>query len=248
MIADVVLLLVAVWAGIQNALAGGGTFVTFPALLLVGLDARAANITSTVALFPGQVTTAFAGRRHVSGTPRLSMRALVGISLVGGVVGAALLLLTPPEFFQRLVPFLVLLATGIFAWGSFAKKTALVPTTAGSAVLGWSQLAIAVYGGYFGGGIGILMLAALTAVGVEFRNAGATKNVLAAVMNAAAVAVFAFSRDVHWIPAAIVGAGSMLGGQAGAYLLVRVNVKLLRLFVICIGLTLGIGLLVRTYG
>lgn len=248
MFIDVTLLLVAVWAGIQNALAGGGTFITFPALLMSGLDPRAANITSTIALFPGQVTTALAGRAHVAGAPQLSVRALIGISLVGGVVGAALLLLTPPEFFQRLVPFLVLLATGIFAWGSFAKTSALVPKGTGRSVLGWSQFAIAIYGGYFGGGIGILMLAALTAVGMQFRNAGATKNVLVAVMNAAAVGVFAFSHDVHWFKAAIVGAGSMVGGRYGAYLLTRVNVQLLRLFVIAVGLMLGIALLWRAYG
>src|SRR5215813_3390531 len=99
------LFLVAVWAGIQNALAGGGTFFTFPMLLLAGLDARAANITSTIALFPGQVTTAFAGRSHVSGSGEVTVRTLIGISLIGGILGAALLLLTPARWFEMLVPF-----------------------------------------------------------------------------------------------------------------------------------------------
>src|SRR5450755_3670498 len=88
------LFLVAIWAGIQNALAGGGTFITFPTLLMAGLDARAANITSTIALFPGQITTALAGRSKVAGTEHLLFRALIGLSLIGGVLGAALLLLT----------------------------------------------------------------------------------------------------------------------------------------------------------
>jgi len=94
------LFVVALWAGIQNALAGGGTFITFPILLWAGLDARAANITSTIALFPGQVTTALAGRSQVSGNAHLSVRELVVISLIGGVVGAILLLLTPSHFFE----------------------------------------------------------------------------------------------------------------------------------------------------
>jgi uncharacterized membrane protein YfcA len=241
------LFFVAVWAGIQNALAGGGTFVTFPALLMAGLDARAANITSTIALFPGQVTTAMAGRSHVAGTAHLSFRVLIGLSLVGGIVGAALLLLTPSKFFERLVPFLVLFATAIFAWGSFARRPGDAHMHLGRNASYCSQFAIAVYGGYFGGGIGILMLAVLTAAGMEFRSAGATKNVLAGIMNATAVALFAFSRDVHWLYATVLAVGSIIGGQVGAYLLLRVNVTLLRMFVVLIGALLCIGLFVRAY-
>src|SRR5271156_4013768 len=116
------LLLAGLWAGVQNALAGGGSFVTLPALILSGLDARAANITSTIALFPGQVTTGLAGRSLVSCAERLSFRALFIISLAGGVVGAFLLLATPPSFFARLLPWLVVSATALFAWGSFLRK------------------------------------------------------------------------------------------------------------------------------
>ena len=112
-----VLILVGFAAGVQNALAGGGSFLTFPALLLAGMDARAANITSTVALFPGQVTTGLAGRRDVAGGAGLSLALLVGISLAGGVVGALLLLATPPRFFARLVPFLVLFQIGFLYTG-----------------------------------------------------------------------------------------------------------------------------------
>ena len=111
----------------QNALAGGGSFVTLGALVLAGLEPRAANITSTIALFPGQVTTGYAGRRLASGTPRLSFAALFGISLAGGVLGAALLLATPPTFFASLVPWLVLFATGVFAWGSFVRARRRAP-------------------------------------------------------------------------------------------------------------------------
>jgi len=242
-----ILFAVAVWAGIQNALAGGGTFVTFPTLLMAGLDARAANITSCIALFPGQVTTAIAGRSHVAGTEHLTVRALVVLSLIGGIVGAALLLITPPRWFELMVPWLVLFATGVFAWGSFFRKQGETHAHLGRKASYVSQFLIAVYGGYFGGGIGILMLAVLTAAGMQFRNAGATKNVLAGVMNASAVALFAFSHDVNWIDAAVLAVGSIIGGQIGAYLLLRINVNLLRAFVVLIGLVLGVGLFVRAY-
>src|SRR2546423_13602086 len=111
----------ALWAGAQNQLAGGGSFSTLPALMLAGMDARAANITSTVALFPGQVTGSWIGRRLVSGTEGQSFRSLPVISLVGGAIGAALLLLTPSRFFEKLVPWLALFAPPAFAWGSFGR-------------------------------------------------------------------------------------------------------------------------------
>jgi uncharacterized membrane protein YfcA len=233
-------------AGTQNALAGGGSFITFPALLFFGMGARAANITSTVALFPGQVTTGWAGRAHVSGAEGLSFHRLVVISLIGGVVGALLLLATPESFFERLVPFLVLFATGVFAWGSFFRKKGdgqahLSPLGASAA-----QMAIAIYGGYFGGGIGMLMLAALTLAGLPVVRAGATKNVLAGVMNASAVAIFLFSHQVHWLYAAVLGVGAICGGLLGAWTLKRVDARLLRIGVVVLGIALTIGLFWRS--
>jgi uncharacterized membrane protein YfcA len=245
----VLLFVVGLWAGVQNALAGGGSFVTLPALILSGLDARAANIASTIALFPGQVTTGLVGRSNVRGAAGLSVRALILISLAGGVVGAALLLLTPSRFFARLVPFLVLFATALFAYGSFFRKPAedgkqsLRPGVAGGL-----QFLISIYGGYFGGGIGFLMLAALTAAGLAVRNAGATKNMLASVMNAAAVAVFLFTPHIPWARVAVVAAGAIAGGYGGALLLKRVNEKLIRGGVVVLGIALTIGLFIRGVG
>jgi hypothetical protein len=239
------LLAAGLWAGVQNALAGGGSFVTLPVLILSGIDARAANITSTIALFPGQVTTGLAGRQLVSAAESLSFRALFGLSLVGGVIGALLLLATPASFFARLLPWLVLAATAIFAWGSFLRRAPQTPKPVSPAVAGAAQLLIGVYGGYFGGGIGFLMLAALTIAGQPVRTAGATKNVLAAVMNGAAVLIFAFSRDVHWLAAASLGAGAIVGGLVGAWLLRRVNETALRAGVVVLGLALFAGLLWR---
>lgn len=239
------LALAGLWAGVQNALAGGGSFVTLPVLILSGLDARAANITSTIALFPGQVTTGLAGRRMVSGAQGLSFGVLFGLSLVGGVAGAFLLLATPPSFFGRLVPWLVLFATAAFAWGSFARKPSDEGVSLGSLPAAGIQLLIAIYGGYFGGGIGFLMLAALTGAGLPVRAAGATKNVLAAVMNASAVAIFVFSHDVAWLKAVVLGAGAIVGGQAGAWMLRYVNERALRIGVVVLGVALTVGLFLR---
>jgi uncharacterized membrane protein YfcA len=135
------------------------------------------------------------------------------------------------------------LATGLFAWGSFFPKG----LKAGEAHLppwavGVMQFLIAVYGGYFGGGIGLMMMAALTMTGVAVRNAGAAKNILAGIINASAVAIFVFSKDVHWLQALITAIGASFGGWAGALMLRRVNENLLKLAVVAIGVALTIGL------
>jgi uncharacterized membrane protein YfcA len=235
------------WAGIQNALAGGGSFVTLPSLILTGMDARAANITSTVALFPGQIAGGWMGRSDVSGAPGLSFRALTIISLVGGAVGAVLLLLTPSSLFEQMVPWLVLFATAAFAWGSFGRKPQAEGKGLGTAATAAIQFCIAIYGGYFGGGIGFLMLAALTLAHVPVRAASATKNVLAGVMNFTAVVIFLFSGQVRWIAAAIACVGSLVGSFIGAHMLKRVNEKALRVVVVIIGLALTVGMFYRAY-
>jgi len=240
-----ILFAVAVWAGIQNALAGGGTFLTLPALMLTNMTALAANITSTIALFPGQVTSSFAGREHVAGAGGLSFRTLFVISLAGGIVGAILLLVTPSSIFSHMVPWLVLFATSVFAYGSFVPRKSDRPPVLGKVGAGIAQFCISIYGGYFGGGIGFLMLAALTAAGLEIRNASATKNVLAGVMNASAVAIFVFSPQVHWLQAGIACVGAVIGGWIGGRLVSRVNQNILRVAAVAIGIALTIGLFIR---
>ena len=243
MTALVVLFIASIWAGTQNALAGGGSFITLPSLMLTGMDARAANITSTVALFPAQLVTGFTGRADARSPAGLTMRTLILISLIGGVVGALVLLATPPSVFARLVPWLVLFATALFAWGSFFRRS--VDEVEGRLPpwgMGTIQFFIAVYGGYFGGGIGLLMMAALTMTGIAIRNAGAAKNILAGVMNASAVAIFVFSGDVHWQQAIVTAVGASFGGWTGALMLKSVNERLLKLGVVAIGVALTIGL------
>jgi uncharacterized membrane protein YfcA len=155
-----------------------------------------------------------------------------------------LLLVTPATVFARLVPWLVLFATGVFAWGSFGPRSQ--NARLGRNATAAAQFVIAIYGGYFGGGIGILMLAALTAAGFVIRAAGATKNVLAAVMNASAFAIFLFSSEVRWLQALICGAGAIAGGMIGSLMLARVNETALRVFVILVGVALTVGLFLRS--
>ena len=246
MTALIILFVAAMWAGTQNALAGGGSFITLPSLMLTGMDARAANITSTVALFPAQLVTGFTGRADAESPPGLTTTTLILISLVGGGIGALVLLATPPSVFARLVPWLVLFATALFAWGSFFRRS--VDEVEGRLPpwgMGTIQFFIAVYGGYFGGGIGFMMMAALTMTGIAVRNAGALKNILAGMANASAVAIFIFSADVHWLQALVLAAGASFGGWAGALMLKRVNEKLLKLGVVAIGVALTIGLFWR---
>jgi len=240
-----ILFVAALWAGAQNQLAGGGSFITLPALMLTGMDARAANITSTVALFPGQMTGGWMGRKLASGTERLSFRTLTIISLVGGAIGALLLLETPSSVFARMVPWLVLFATSAFAYGSFGRKPQESANAPSPFAAGALQFGIAIYGGYFGGGIGFLMLAALTLSRVPVRAASATKNVLAGVMNLTAVLIFLFSGQVRWIAAAVACVGALVGSFIGARLLKRVNEQVLRMVVVVIGILLTIGLFLR---
>lgn len=243
MTALIVLFIASIWAGAQNALAGGGSFVTLPSLMLTGMDARAANVTSTVALFPAQVVTGFTGRADAKSPPGLTMWTLTVISLIGGALGALILLATPPTMFARLVPWLVLFATALFVWGSFFRR---MPEQGEEHWPPWTvgvmQFGIAVYGGYFGGGIGLMMMAALTLTGLAIRNAGAAKNILAGVMNASAVVIFVFSKDVHWAQALVTAVGASFGGWAGALMLRRVNERLLKLGVVALGFALTIGL------
>ena len=234
-----------IWAGLQNALAGGGSFITLPMLIISGMSPLAANITSTVALFPGQVTSGFAGRKLVTGAGKLSFRALFIVSVLGGALGGLLLLNTPSTVFARLVPWLVLFATVVFSWGSFMRKSSESTVHLGAVGAGIAQFCIAIYGGYFGGGIGFLMMAALTMAGLPTRNAGATKNALGGVMNAAAVLLFVTSPEVHWLEAVVLGSGAIIGGLMGAWALHRINERVLRIAIAVIGVCLTIGLFLK---
>jgi len=234
-------------AGVVNVVAGGGGFLTFPALLLTGLDPRAANITSTVGLYPMQVTTGYAGRKHLTGTPHLSFRTLMILSLFGGAIGAGLLLCTSSQFFGKLVPWLVLFATAMFAIGSFRKTKAADARhrlgKIGSIIV---HFLISIYVGYYGGGAGFLMLASLTMAGMPVRPANAAKIILVTLMNTSALIIFLFSKEIYWMQALVVCIASEIGSHVvGVRLLNAVNDRVMRIGIIAFGTALSVWLFVR---
>lgn len=233
MLSTGLLVLAAFVAGVVNAIAGGGAFITFPAMVFAGIPPVLANASSTVALFPGQATSALAYRRDILGITEFSLPVFIGLSLVGGLVGALLLLYTPNAVFSDLVPWLMLFATTVFAVGNFAPKgVSARMRLSGTAVL-VAQFVISIYGGYFGGGIGFLMLAALTLYGMRDIHAmNGMKILLATLMNGAAVAAFVLAGAVHWTATLPMAVASILGGYAGARGARLIDQKLLKLLVV----------------
>lgn len=224
-------------AGIINSVAGGGTFFTFPALIFAGVPPIAANATSTIAVWPGAVASAVAYRNQLA----VKKRALWVLSLtsfIGGAAGAIILLLTPSQTFESLIPWLMLVATLLFAFGDMLRKEAVelehVNFTSPKSIL--LQLGIALYGGYFGAGIGILMLALLSLLGLRDIHAmNALKTVLGSAINGVAVLVFVFSGVVNWQAAAIMVLAAIIGGYFGAHYAQKLPKPLVRRFVIGVG-------------
>jgi uncharacterized protein len=237
-----VLFLAAALAGMLNSVAGGGSFVSFPALIFTGVLPIPANATSTVALWPGSIAALGAYRKRLPRTVRVLV-ALSLASLVGGMLGAMLLLHTPQATFMHLVSYLFAVATLLFTFGKRLTERVnrliqAVGPPSWPAVTGVSllQLAIAVYGGFFGGGIGILMLALLEVMHMEDIHAmNGVKSLLAAAINGAAVVTFIVARAVVWPQATLMIVGGILGGYSGAQLAQRIPTRVVRGFVISVG-------------
>jgi uncharacterized protein len=241
------LFLAALIAGVLNAVAGGGSFVSFPALLLVGMPPINANATNTAALWPGTVASTGAYRRALSGEVRRLLPPLVVTALMGGLLGARILLRTPQATFMRLVPWLLLAATLLFvlsgrisAW--VRARTAHQPSRRPPALAAgvFVQLLIAVYIGYFGAGIGILILALLALLGVENIHAqNGMKTLLVSVANAAALVAFILAKAIFWPQALLMVVGAGLGGYSGAYYAQRVPPQRIRQLVILTGFAMS---------
>jgi uncharacterized protein len=231
-------------AGFINALAGGGSFLTLPALIAAGVPPIAANASSTVALFPGQITTGFSARDGIKAAAkdhRINVPALATISLFGGLIGGLLLLVTPASLFNRIIPWMILFATLIFAGGNLFFRSGGQRFHLNKTGVLIAQGFVAVYGGYFGGGIGILMLAALTLYGLrDIWLMNSLKIFLAVLMNAAAVVTFIIAGLVHWKLTIIAGIAAIVGGYVGIHASRRLPQNIVKGFVIAIGLILTI--------
>jgi len=232
----IVLTAAAFLGGALNALAGGGTLVTFPALLLAALNPIDANASSVVALFPATFAGAWAYRRSMFDVTEVNVTSLSVLSLIGGLLGALLLLWTPTSLFAVLVPWLVLFATVVFAAGNFAPLDLIRRLKLDSRGALVAHFVISIYGGYFGGGIGFLLLAALTLFGMRDINAmNGLKMALVGMMSLASIAAFIVADVIRWrevlpmIPAAV------LGAFAAAHVAQRLDQRLVKGLVIALG-------------
>jgi uncharacterized membrane protein YfcA len=236
--------------GIANAMAGGGSFFTFAVLVASGISALDANATSAIALVPGSFAIGYAYRNEIAAQGR-SLIPVAILSIIGGAVGGALLIAMGDERFRPLVPWLLGVATLLFALSG--RISALVKMMSGHHGLGPGVrnvvlAVVAVYGGFFGAGMGIMILAAVAvteAGDFEFHKANATKNVVATLSQTLAVTMFVIGGLVHWLEAAIICVGAIAGGYYGIYLTRRVSVSAVRAVVVAAGAVLTLVFFLR---
>ena len=244
----ILLFVAAAIAGTLNAVAGGGSFISFPVLLFLGLPAVEANATNTVALWPGLAASTVAYLKRLNAPPRVLVPLLV-TSVAGGWAGALLLLKTPQHTFLHLVPWLLLSGTLLFAFGNqiraLAGKAAVVDDLR---QLSWQaitvssivELLVAIYGGYFGAGIGFVSLAMLAAMGMHDIHAmGAIRTLLAVAINAAAVITFIVAGAVLWPQCLVMVAGALVGGWVGAHYAQKADPRKVRYVVIAMGMVMS---------
>ncbi len=247
----VLVALAAAAAGAINALAGGGTLISFPALVAVGIPPVAANVTNTVALSPGYLSATFAQLKDLRGQEkRLWLVAPAGV--VGGLIGGYLLLNTGEKLFSELVPYLILLASGLLAVqdpvrGWLIRRSGRASASATLEKLVWLPVGVAaIYGGYFGAGLSVIVLAVLGLVLEDsLTRLNALKQAVSFSTNMAAAIFFVFSGKVVWIVALVMAVGAIAGGMLGGRLAGRVKPATLRWIVVTIGVIVGIIYLVR---
>jgi hypothetical protein len=238
-------------AGAINSVAGGGTLVSFPALIWLGLNSVTANATNTVAIWPGTVGSAWAYRREIRSAETRYL-ALIVPSLVGGLLGAVLLRYTPTATFDSMVPFLILFATLLFMVQEPIQRILKTADAAAHSSTRWLiggilfQFCVGLYGGYFGAGIGILMLAALSILGLEdIHEMNSLKVIFGGSVNGIAAAYFIWARMVDWRYVLLMAIAAILGGYLGAGTARRMGQQAVRRIVIAIGLGMALSLFIR---
>jgi len=236
----IVLFIAGILGGALNAVAGGGSFVAFPALLFTGVPPIPANATNTFALWVGTTASGGAYRNRLNISRRVLVPLLL-ISVVGGVAGAILLLKTPAHTFMRVLPWLMFGATLLFAFGKrlTGNRPSGLERHASTSALFWAcvfELVVAIYGGYFGGGVGIINLAMLAALGMtDIHAMNALKVVLGAVINGVAVVTFIAAHAIYWPQATLMTVGAVLGGYSAAHYSQKLPQPWIRTFVIMVG-------------
>jgi uncharacterized membrane protein YfcA len=235
-------------AGMINSVAGGGTLVSFPTLIWLGMPSIAANATSTVAIWPGVLGGMWGYRRELR-TAEKRVFVLVVPSVIGGVAGALLLRVTPTSTFDRLVPFLILFATVLFMAQEAVQRRLKLANPEAHKSTSWLvgalffQLLVALYGGYFGAGIGILMLAALGVLGfTDIHQMNGMKNFFGGCINGVAAIYFIWAKMVYWPYVVIMAIGAITGGYIGANTARRLGRQMVRRIVIAIGFGMALSL------
>jgi uncharacterized membrane protein YfcA len=247
---ELLICLAGVAAGAINAVAGGGSLVSFPTMIWLGVPSVAANVTNTVALWPGSVASAWGYRRELKGADSGAFVLFVP-SIVGSLLGAALLYRTPTDVFDRLVPALILFATFLLMLQDPIQRRFNLRAAhrARSPWLSWTmlfQLVVGIYGGYFGAGMGILMLAALSLMGhSDIHQMNGLKNLLATCINAVAAGYFVVAGIVDWPDVLIMAAGAVIGGLVGSSLARRVGRTAVRRIVVATGFAMALSLMLR---
>jgi uncharacterized membrane protein YfcA len=249
---SIVLFFAGALGGAINAVAGGGSFVTFPALLFTGVPPIPANATNTLALWVGTTASGGAYRQQLN-IPRRVMIPLIVTSVVGGVLGAFLLIKTPAQTFLRVLPWLLLGATLLFAFGKHLTgriSAGISRDSSNAAITGASifEFAVAVYGGYFGGGLGIMNLAMLAALGMtDIHAMNKLKVILGAIINGVAAVAFIAAGVILWRQAGVMTAGAIVGGYGSAHFAQKLPQPYIRAFVIIIGVLMTLYFFVRAY-
>ncbi len=265
------LFLAAMLAGALNSVAGGGSFISFPTLLFTGVPPKLGNATNTIALWPGSIASVGAYREELQKMGWLPRRGgsagtetvrsvsyrnlLIVISLIGGVLGAILLLVTPESTFGKLLPWLLLFAVLLFAFGKrgstyLRASVGRMSISSGTLEIGVlaAQFFVAVYGGFFGGGIGIMMLAVLSLAGMQnIHQMNGIKTLLATCINGMAVAAFILAHQIVWAQGLLMVVGAIMGGYFGAFFAQRINPALVRYFVIAVGVLMTIYFFYKMY-
>ncbi|MFN3611043.1 sulfite exporter TauE/SafE family protein [Tepidimonas sp.] len=229
-------------AGVLNAIAGGGSFLTFPALVFTGVNPVVANATSAVAVSPGYLGSTLGMRDELAQVPPHRLRMEAGIAAAGGVAGALLLLITPASAFRAIVPWLLLFATVVFMGGPRCVRWLAEHrgSTPGRGARAWGLLAVSVYGGYFNGGLGILLMALYAVTGESrIHTANALKNLNSLVLSLLSVATFALAGAIAWGPAVLMMAAATAGGYAGAHGARRLPASAVRAVVIGTGVVMS---------
>ncbi len=235
-------------AGAMNAAAGGGSFLTFPALIFAGVPPVAANASSTVALFPGSLSSAWKFREYIQPFPDISMPAMAGLTALGGIIGGGLLLYTPAASFKHIVPWLLLTGSVAFAFGRQAGNWLRQHIQIGACVILAGQLVLGIYGGYFGGAVGIMMMATWALFGLsDIRVINANKTLLVGIANVMAVVLFIVAGKVYWLQTGIMMAATIPGGYLGAHYAKKADPVKLRRAIVLFNFAITIAFFIKTY-